>query len=197
MARKLNLAATLFLSEFLQTIVPFCRSAQLTDLAGFGPTHVFGSRSRHTLSIGQSQSLQSAGNMLLVWLVLDSPIEAMSVFCPRNSLSVTVTRGPVTTLLSSYALRSELSACFRSSRQAHYEKSSRCTRMSRGSHASGKSSRLQNLSLALSPTWCSIQRTVHRLSQFPEHAWRLCLGILVWHSDANVAHCTSVRDSHL
>ena len=50
MARKLNLAATLwnsfnsspnekiiFLSDLFWRIVPFCRSAQLTDLTGFGP----------------------------------------------------------------------------------------------------------------------------------------------------------------
>ena len=41
------------------------------------------------------------------------------------------------------------------------------------SHASGKSSRLQNLSIVFSPTLGSIQRTVHRLSQFPTHAWLL------------------------
>ena len=64
----------IFLSDFFRRIAPFCLSAQLTDLAGFGPTHVVGSRSRHTLSIGQSQSLQGAGSMLLVWLVLDHPL---------------------------------------------------------------------------------------------------------------------------
>ena len=53
-------------------IVPFCRSTQLTDLAGLGPSHAVSSRSRHTLGTGQSQSLQSAGNMLLIWFVLDS-----------------------------------------------------------------------------------------------------------------------------
>ena len=41
--------------------MPFCRSAQLTDFTGLGPTHVVGSRSRHILSIGKSQSLQGAG----------------------------------------------------------------------------------------------------------------------------------------
>ena len=50
---------------------------------------------------------------------------AMSAFCPKNSLSETVTNsGPsVTTLLSSYALRSRLRACFRPSRRPTMKKS--------------------------------------------------------------------------
>ena len=64
----------ILLSDLLQRIVPFCRSAQLTDFIGVGPTHVVGSKSRHTPSIGQPQSLQGTGNVLLVWLVLYSPL---------------------------------------------------------------------------------------------------------------------------
>ena len=55
-----------------------------TDLACFGPTHVVGSRSRHTPSIGQPQSLPSAGDMLLVWFALRFSIVAMSMFHPRS-----------------------------------------------------------------------------------------------------------------
>ena len=40
------------------------------------------------VSIGQSQSIQGAGNMLLVWLVLDSPLSqcqrsTQETDCPR------------------------------------------------------------------------------------------------------------------
>ena len=47
----------------------------------------------------------------------------MSVFCPRSSLSVTATiqEPKVTTLLSSYAPRNKLSACFRSLLSVHNE----------------------------------------------------------------------------
>ena len=65
--------------------------------------------------------------------------------------------------------------------------------VARRSLASGKSSRLQNLSIVFSPTLGTIQRTVHRLSQFPAHAWLLCLGILVRQSDVDVADCISVE----
>ena len=61
--------------------------------------------------------------------------------------------------------------------------------VTRRSNASGKSSRLQDLSIVFSPTLCSIPRTVHRLSQIPTHAWLLCFGILVLQSDVDVANC--------
>ena len=78
----------IFLSEFFWRIVLCCRSAQLADLAGPGPTHVVGSRSRHALCTGQSQSLQGTRDMLLVWFVLDSPLSqrqcaAQEADCPR------------------------------------------------------------------------------------------------------------------
>ena len=122
----------------------------------------------------------------------------MSVFCPRNSLSETATiRDPGTTLLSSYALRSKLSACFRPSRRPTVKKSSPCTRMlglqafvgemTRRCHASGESSSLQKMSVMLSLPLGCVQRSAHCLSQFPTHAWLLCLGVLVWQSDENVA----------
>ena len=93
--------------------------------------HVIGSRSRHTLGIGQFQSLQGAGNILLLWLVLDSPLSqcqcsAQETRCPRHCDD----SGPgVTTLLSSCALRSKLSARFRPSRRPTKKKSSPCIRM--------------------------------------------------------------------
>ena len=71
----------IFFSNFFHKIVPFCRSTQFTDWAGLGPTQVVGSRSRRTLGIGLSQSLQGARNMLLVWLVLDSPLSQ----CQRSA----------------------------------------------------------------------------------------------------------------
>ena len=43
-----------------------------------------------------------------------------------------------------------------------------------------------------SSTLGSIQRYVHRHSQFPAHAWLLCRGILVWQSDVDVANCAEV-----
>ena len=106
--------------------------------------------------------------------------------------------GPrVTTLLSSCASRSKLSACFRSSCRPTMKKSSSCIQnvrlqviveeVARRRHASGKSSTLQNLSLMLSPSLGCVQRSVHPLSQFPTHTWLLCLGVLVWQSDADVA----------
>ena len=59
-----------------------------TDLACFGPTHVVGSKSHHNLRIGQSQSLQGARDMQLVWFVLDSPLSqcqcsGQEADCPR------------------------------------------------------------------------------------------------------------------
>ena len=72
----------IFFSNFFRRIVPFRRSTQLTDLAGLGPTHVVASRSRHTLSTGQSQSLPRR---------IRFPTVAMSVFCPRSCLSETAT----------------------------------------------------------------------------------------------------------
>ena len=57
-------------------------SAQLTDLTRLGAARIVGSWSRHTPSIGQSQSLQGAGNVLLVWLVLNSP--TVTMFHPGN-----------------------------------------------------------------------------------------------------------------
>ena len=54
--------------------MPIRRSVQLTDLTCFRTTHIIGSWSGHTPNTGQSQNLQSSVNMLLVWLVLNSPL---------------------------------------------------------------------------------------------------------------------------
>ena len=87
----------------------------------------------------------------------------------------------VTTLLSSYALRSKLSVCFRSSRRPDVKKSSPCTSnpqwKSKFASLCGRNGTEKprvrkilpppNVSVVFSPTLGSIQRSVHRLSQFP------------------------------
>ena len=65
--------------------------------------------------------------------------------------------------------------------------------MTRRCHASGKSSILQNLSVMLSPSLGCVQRSAHRLWQFPSHTWLLCLGVFVWQSDVDVADRISVE----
>ena len=105
--------------------------------------------------------------------------------------------GPrVTTLLSSYAPRSKLSAYSRSSCRPTTKKSSPCTRRyvskSLWKKCHGDAT-LQNLSVMLSPPLGWVPRSLHRLSQFPAHAWLLCLGVFVWQSDADVADHTGVK----
>ena len=65
--------------------------------------------------------------------------------------------------------------------------------VARRSDSSGKSSRLQDLGVMFSPTLGGIQRSVHRLSQFPAHAWLLCLGVFVWQLDVDVADVGSTH----
>ena len=82
--------------------------------------------SRHTPSIGHSQSLQDAGNMQLVWYRTRFSIVAMSMFFTNEtdlSEIVTTLAPEVATLLSSYAPRSKLSACCRPSRRPNMKKS--------------------------------------------------------------------------
>ena len=62
--------------------------------------------------------------------------------------------------------------------------------MTRRSHASGKPSRLQNLGIMFSPSLGSIQRSVHRLSQFP-HTHLAALGSS--QSAVDVANCVCVE----
>ena len=72
--------------------------------------------------------------------------------------------------------------------------------VARRSHATGKSSRLQYLSTVLSPTVGSIQRSAHRLSQLPAHAWLLCVGDLrlaIGRGRRGPHQRRSVLDSHL
>ena len=185
----------------------FCRSAPLTDLAGLGPTHVVGFRSRHALRIGQSQSLQ--GGETCCWSGSYSILYCRNVSVLPKKLAVRdcddlVPR--VTTLLSSYAPRSKLSAYSRPSCRPTMKKSSPCQNvrlqflveeMTRRCHASGKSSSLQNLSVMLSPSLGCVRRSVHRLSQFPTHNWLLCLGVFVWQSNEDVADRIGVRWARL
>ena len=157
-----------------------------------------------TLGIVQSQGLQGAGYVLLVWLVLDSPLSQRQ--CPAqetHSLHCDDSGPGATTLLSSYAPRSKLRACFRPSCRPTMKKSSPCTKtspslcgkMARRCHASGKSSSLQNLSVLLSPPLGCIQGSVHCLLQFPTLAWLLCLGVFVRQSNVDVTHRVSVEVS--
>ena len=132
--RKLNLAATLWNS--LNSSVVRRSSSSPTSSGGLCHLAVLRSsliwlawahprrrfRSRHTLSIGQSQGLQGAGNMLLVWLVLNSPL-SMSVFCPRSSLSETVKiRRPELQLCSARMHFAETQCILSPLTSANYEK---------------------------------------------------------------------------
>ena len=129
----------------------------------------------------------------------------MSAFYPRNSLSVTATiRGPESPLCSARMHLSQQTQCMLSPiLSAHNEKiitmhQNVCLQafmeeVVRRCHALGKSSILPNLSVMLSPSLGCVQRSVHRLSQFPTHAWLLCLGVLVWKSDVDVADRISVQ----
>ena len=101
MARKLNRAATLWnsfssfsreriilLFDFFRKLAPFCLSARIADLTCVKAAHIIGSSSGHTPSVGQSQNLQGARSMLLVWLVLHSPLShcqcsSQETDCPR------------------------------------------------------------------------------------------------------------------
>ena len=58
----------------------------------------------------------------------------------------------------------------------------------------GKTLPPANPGIMFSPTLGSIQRSVHRLSQFHTHGWLLCLGVLVWQSDVDVANCIGVEE---
>ena len=144
---NLNLAAT-------------CRSVQLTDFTGFGPTHVVGSRSRHTLGTGQSQSLQGARKHAVGLARTRFSTVAASVFCPRNSLSViATTQGPESQLCS---VRTHLAANsmhafappvgpLRKIIAVHQDVRLQVfvERMARRCHTSGKPSSLQDLSVML------------------------------------------------
>ena len=52
--------------------------AQLAGLTFLKTAHIIGSWSGQTTSVGQSQNLQGAGNMQVVWLQLDSPLKKSS-----------------------------------------------------------------------------------------------------------------------
>ena len=85
----------------------------------------------------------------------------------------------------------------------HYEKKHRRAPECRSPSLCGKndtetprkSSSLQNLTMMLSPPLGCIQRSVHCFSQFHTHAWLLCLGVLVWQSNVDVANFISVEVS--
>ena len=129
----------------------------------------------------------------------------MSVFCPRNSLSV------VTTPLSSYALRNVLSEYSRPSCRPTMKKSSPCTRMyvsrSLWKKWHGDATPRENppvsknLSVMLYPSMGCVRRSVHHLSQFHTHTWLLCLRVFVCQSDVDVADRIGANksglDSHL
>ena len=128
----------------------------------------------------------------------------MSVFCPRNWLSVTVTtRGQSYNFAKFVCTSQQTQRMLSPLTSALYEKivtvhqnvglQAFVEEVARRSHALGKSSLLQNLSIVFSPTLGSIQRTVHRLSQFSTYAWLLCLGVVAWQSDEDVANCISVE----
>ena len=90
----------------------------------------------------------------------------------------------MTTWLSSHTTRSKPNRCFRSSLRPTLKISSLCTRMEvckplwkkwHGEATPREKPHFQNLSPVFFPTLGSIQRSVHRLSQFPTYAWLLCL----------------------
>ena len=64
----------ILLLDLFRKLAPCCRSAQLADLTCLKAAHIIGCWSGHTPSVGQSQNLQGARNMLLVWPLLDSPL---------------------------------------------------------------------------------------------------------------------------
>ena len=80
----------ILLFDFVKRITPFCRSAYLADLTGLGAARIVGSWSRYTPSIGQSQNLQGARNVLLVCLTLDSPLSHPKI--RTSSFAVSHTR---------------------------------------------------------------------------------------------------------
>ena len=177
--------------------MPFCPSAQLTDFTGLGATHVVGSRSVPEPS--------RRGEHATCPVRIPFPIVASSEFCPKT-LAVREcddSEPRVTTLLSSYALRSKLGACFRSScrpTQKHRRASectspSLCGQMARRCHAPWQSSSLQDLRVVLSPPLGCIQGSVHCLSQFPTHDWLLYICVLVWHSHGDSTHCVTIEVS--
>ena len=125
----------------------------------------------------------------------------MSMFCPRSSLSVTATiRDPESQLCSARMHLAAKSVHTVAPPVSHNEEiitvhqnvrlQVLLEEMTQRCHASGNSSNLQNLSVMLSPSFGGIQRTVRRLSQFPAHAWLLCLGVFVHRRESGL-------DSHL
>ena len=59
----------ILLFDLFKKLAPFCRSAQLANPTCLEAARIIGSCSGHTPSVGQSQNLQGARDMLLVWLV--------------------------------------------------------------------------------------------------------------------------------
>ena len=122
----------ILLSDLFPRIVPFCRSVQLTGFTGLGPTHIVGSRSRHTLSIGQvpepSRRRKHAAGLARTRFTTVTT----SVFCPRHSLSVTATTPGQSHNFSQLVCTSQQTQCMPSpllSATMKKKKTSPCTRM--------------------------------------------------------------------
>ena len=161
----------ILLFDFFSNLAPFFHSTQLTVLTCFWPTHVVGSWSGHTPSVGQSHNLQGVGeDMLLVWLVLNSPLSQCQ--CSSQETEIVTTWGPkVTTLPSSCAPCNKISACSRSrsSRRPTMEKCHRAPRRGFVSLHGRNGTERPHLGKILpgvmfSPPLTSIQGSVHRLS---------------------------------
>ena len=175
----------MFFSDFFWRIVPFCRSTKFTDLALGPPTSSVPGvatplasvnpkafKARETCGWSGSYSIPHCRNV--------------SVLPKKLTVRDCDDSGPrVTTLLNSHAPRKKLSTCFRLSRR-HTKKNitlhqNVCLQafleeVARRSHASGKSSRLQNLSIVFSPTLG--QHPKNRTSSFAiSHT---CLAALPW-----------------
>ena len=130
----------------------------------------------------------------------------MSVFCQKKKLAVRDCddSGPRVTTFAQFVCTSEQTQCMLSPLSStHNEKivtvhqdvglQTFMEEVARRSHTSGKPSRLPNLGIMFSPTLGSIQRSIHRLSQFPTHTWLLYLGVLVRQTDVDVANCIGVE----
>ena len=166
--------------------MPFCRSVQLTDLTRLGPTCIVGSWSRHTLASVSPRAFKAretccwSGSYSILHCRNVSVLPKKLIVCDWDD------SGPRVTTFAQLVSTSQQTQCMLPPlTSAHHEKivtvhqnvglQAFVEEVARRSHASGKSSRLQNLSIMFSPTLSSIQGSVHRLSQFPAHAWLLCL----------------------